>query len=491
MAVAILVIGFAIRCIGLDSRALTGDELWSASLAKDGLWTGLLTALRFDVHPPLYILQLSLWMLFGDSDRWLMLNAIVWNTAAIGLLIVLAGKIYGSRVGLGAGALLAVAPGALSYADDARMYSMLLALILLAWYAQTQWLDGKLQRRGAIWLILTQCLVAYTHGAALVMLSGVVILGFATCLTHRNWRMLWRWMAAEMVVFVLVTPTILVAFMRGVRHPAVPNVWNFLETWTFLTTGQSTLQVIFVVLGLIMLAVLGTIVIRGRDTGLQTACLVFLPLILAGLVSHLFRPIWLDRTFYTIIPFMCLGLARATLDPGLAGSAGIRIRAGIFAVLLLGWAALGVPDQFTRHKGDGFRETAELVHQAQRPGDVIVSGPDYSYWYFMWYYHGRDWGKPLHAFILNADWTRMLAKLPQGLVAMFDMSEADRILPSDGATVMLWDPDKPIPVQLPGRIIAVGYGQILPITTTGYHPTDRTKIGQMVVEIWEPAKAGE
>lgn len=488
LAVAIVIAAFAIRWVGIDSRGLSADELWSVSLAKDGPWTALLTAVRFDVHPPLYLVQLSLWMMLGDSDQWVMLNSIAWGTAAVALLTFVVSEFHGRRVGLGAGALLAVAPGALSYSDDVRMYSMLLVLIVLAWYLQMRWLNQSLGRRGWIWLILSQCAVAYTHGAGLIMLSGCVLLGFATCLVRRDWRMLWRWLGAEVVVLILVTPTLVVAFMRGVNHPAIPGISNFLQTWAFLTTGQSTLAVGFVAIGLVLLAALGFAASRSTDAAMQIICLVFAPLILAATVSHAFRPIWLDRTFYTVIPFICLGLARLTLENRSSASFADRFGVRVFALLMLGWLALGITDQVSRTKGDGFREAAEMVRKMQQPGDVIVVGPDFSYWYFMWYYQGRNWGMPLHAFLLNADWSRMLARLPQGLVAIAGMSEADRILPSNGATVMLWDPDRPIPAVPPGRIIAVGYRQLPAIATPGYRPADKTVTEHMNIELWEPIK---
>src|SRR5665213_3350646 len=293
----IVAVAFAIRCIGINSRWLTGDELWSVNLAKDGPWTALLTTLRFDVHPPLYYLQLSLWMMFGHSDQWVMLNSIVWSTVAVAMLCFMASEFHGARVGLAAGALLAIAPAALDFSDDVRMYSMLLALIQLAWYTQTRWLDGTSGRFGAIWVIASQCAVVYTHGAGLVMMSGCVLLGTATPLVRQDWRLLRRWVALELVVGILVVPNIVVALMRGVSHATAPNLGTFLSTWTFLTTGRSTLDTWFVVFGLILFVAVVSAGILNRAAGLQTATLVFGPLILAGAVSYIIKPIWLDRTF--------------------------------------------------------------------------------------------------------------------------------------------------------------------------------------------------
>ena len=490
LAAAVVCAGFAIRCIGIGGRWLTGDELWSASLAKDGPWTALLTTARFDVHPPLYYLQLSLWMLFGHSDQWLMLNSILWGTAAVALLTVAASEIHGPRIGLAAGAMLAVAPAALNYGDDVRMYPMLLALIVLAWYTQARWLDGTSGRFGAFWMIVAQCAMAYSHGAALVMLSGVVLLGGTTLLLRWDWRQLGRWIGIELVVGLLVSPTIIVALMRGVNHPAVPGFDNFLQTWTFLTTGDSTLQAPFVAGAVILLAVLLLGAELDSAAALQTGMLVFAPLILAGVVSHAYKPVWLDRTFLPVVPFICLGLARAPLDRGRTASRTPWYGAAVFAVLLLAWVGLAIPNQITREKGDGFKPAAALVHTLQRPGDLIVCGPNYTYWYFLWYYAGPHWGEPRHAFILNADWQHMMARLPPALTAVLGLSEADRTLHRNGVTITLWDPDRPLP-KTSGNIIVVGLRELEAVKIPGYRLASSTIDTQILVERWVPDPRGD
>src|SRR5712664_1702629 len=74
-----------------------------------------------------------------------------------------------------AGLLLALAPAALAYADQVRMYSFLSFLIIWVWYAQERWLSEKSGRFGVLWIFLSQALVIYSHGAGLVMLSGCVL----------------------------------------------------------------------------------------------------------------------------------------------------------------------------------------------------------------------------------------------------------------------------------------------------------------------------
>ena len=84
---AILAAALVLRCIGVTSQWLWLDELLAVNWTVHGPWVALVNILRFDLHPPLYYLQLSLWALVSHDDVWLMANSIFWSTAAIGLLI--------------------------------------------------------------------------------------------------------------------------------------------------------------------------------------------------------------------------------------------------------------------------------------------------------------------------------------------------------------------------------------------------------------------
>src|SRR6185312_3818439 len=99
---------------------------------------------------------------------------------------------------------------------------------------------------------------------------------------------------------------------------------------------------------LIVLGVLLLGAAMDRAAALETGMLVFAPLILAGIVSHAFKPIWLDRTFLCTVPFICLGLARAPLDRGVPGAPAYRYGTIGFAVLVLGWLGLALSEQVTR-----------------------------------------------------------------------------------------------------------------------------------------------
>jgi mannosyltransferase len=79
LAVPLLVMAALLRFVGLHARWLRHDELLAANWSVHGPWPALVHILRFDLHPPLHYLQLSLWAKLGTSDFWLMTNTVLWS----------------------------------------------------------------------------------------------------------------------------------------------------------------------------------------------------------------------------------------------------------------------------------------------------------------------------------------------------------------------------------------------------------------------------
>ena len=94
------------------------------------IWTSLGT----DSHPPLYFMVLNLWRrAFGDGDSAVRYLSVAFSLVSIVLLYDVARLLHGSRaVGLWAALLMALAGAQIQYAQEARNYTMLLALTLAA-----------------------------------------------------------------------------------------------------------------------------------------------------------------------------------------------------------------------------------------------------------------------------------------------------------------------------------------------------------------------
>ncbi len=440
--VAILAGAVLLRCVGVTSRWLWLDELLTVNWSVHGPWAAIVNTLRFDLHPPLYYLQIGLWALPSHDDVWLMANTILWSSAAVGLLIYAASQVYGLRVGLYSGLLLALAPAALAYSDQVRMYSFLVL-----------------------------------YGAGRVLATG------------RRQKIL-RWFAIECAVGVAALPAVAFALMHRAAHTHSPDLREIAQTWSFLTFGDvgsacadvspadncasvlafgDTGPAWILALAALLLAALIVLAIFDKRTRLPLATLVFAPLILGAIIS-MFKTMWLPRVFVPIVPFICLIVGMGTADhSGARGS----LRTSAFVLLAAIWAGMGMFQQFTRQKGDGFKPAAELVHTMARPGDLVLVDDNYHYWCFSWYYLGPNWGDPRHAFLPDAEWARLLKRLPASVTSFS----------SGGATVELWDRIK-IPPESTADLIVVREQATRQPKFPNRHLASAARVKQLVVERW-------
>src|ERR687894_2606662 len=125
----LLAVSFYLRTDSLG-ESLWMDEGLSIGIASQPLFD-IPGALRVDGSPPLYYMLLSVWMdVFGDGPA-----DTQGLSVAVALLAVPGGmwagwSLFGRRAGLICAALCAVNPFLTNYAQETRMYSLMLLLSL-------------------------------------------------------------------------------------------------------------------------------------------------------------------------------------------------------------------------------------------------------------------------------------------------------------------------------------------------------------------------
>lgn len=487
---AILVSALLVRLIGMDHRWLWFDELLSATFVAHGFLQTLISNLRFDVHPPLYYLQLNLWSTFGRSDLWLMLNSVFWSVIAVAFLIWGVRRRHDLNTALIAGALLAFAPAALVYGDQVRMYSFLMVLIIWVWTAQKMWLETHAQNGPVSWpatlnLIGSQLALIYSHSAGFVMISGCVLLSAATLYQQRTIRTGVFWVLCQATVAALALPAVVIAMVRDVQHPGAPSFEDVIQTWRFLSAGALGPSSAGALLGATVLAALGYLIATDREKRLGIATLVFAPLAIAALISYAVRPIWLERVFVTVVPFLCLYLAIAAKRLFAPEPSWMPWRKALALGIMFAWAAVGIAGQFTREKGDGYRPAALFAHSALKSGDSILVDGDYAFWCFLWYFGGPDWGKPQQAYILTLKWAQLASYLPPNVARILGFLEQDRIVHVNGVSVVMWDRAAPVPLPESVSILVMRFAESAPIALEG-HELTMTRIERNIkIEQWQ------
>jgi uncharacterized membrane protein len=122
---AILLLAAVLRFYKLDAQSLWYDEGNSARIAERSVQL-IVEGAAGDIHPPLYYLLLKAWRaIFGSGEAGLRAFSAVCGVLTVLFAYLIGRDLFGRRIGLTAAFLLAVAPFAVYYSQEARMYALL------------------------------------------------------------------------------------------------------------------------------------------------------------------------------------------------------------------------------------------------------------------------------------------------------------------------------------------------------------------------------
>jgi hypothetical protein len=164
----------ALYFTGLGRQSLWLDELYSAT-SSTGSLADLYAFWLWDRHPPTYGLLLRGWSaVFGRGEVELRALSALAATLSVALLFLLGRRVVPERVALTAALLMAGSTTALYYAQEVRVYSVLMlatTLATLAWLAALREVRaGRSSSAASVAFALAGLFAASLHyyGAALV-----------------------------------------------------------------------------------------------------------------------------------------------------------------------------------------------------------------------------------------------------------------------------------------------------------------------------------
>jgi hypothetical protein len=213
--VALVLLAFALGIYNLGGREFWLDEALSANVSGLG-WAGAIAHLRSSPfeHPPSYFIALSFWQqLVGSSEFALRFFSLMWGVLFIPLLYVVTKRLASERLGLLAALLATISPFMVAYSQEARMYTMLPCLAVLA--LLTFWNGLEREDQPIWWLayLAVMTLGVFTHYLFVLVWIATALYLLLEYLQHRKMR----WWAIAAQSLPLLVAGIWLAFSPGVR----------------------------------------------------------------------------------------------------------------------------------------------------------------------------------------------------------------------------------------------------------------------------------
>ena len=168
---------FLFAILNLNS-SIWFDESYSAYLVRED-FSEIWDMTAQDVHPPFYYFALKMWSsIFGTSLTAMRFMSVFFGLIAIIFIFHLLKRWFGIKVASAGTVLAAISPMFIRYAQEMRMYTMVLAIVFAATYFLSLALDYAKEKKGRkYWVIyaLLVCAGMWTHYfTAFVWIAHVV-----------------------------------------------------------------------------------------------------------------------------------------------------------------------------------------------------------------------------------------------------------------------------------------------------------------------------
>lgn len=358
---ALFVLAAVLRLWQYGQPQLWYDESFTRLVARLDL-PGLVTATAGDVHPPLwYVIEWITIRLLGESPWAMRLPSVLASMWGLWLMHQLGERLNISQAGLVAAlAFLALSSTQIWYAQEARMYALLQALVLVAVLAV---LDRK---RVIFGLALTVMLWLHNYG----LIYGAVIGAWACWRETRKPEIksdLPQVLMAGCLAVISYVPWVIVLtsqmsqvsagyWIQPIRAGTVIHALSQ-AALSFAVEGPMASVAPLILVGALTLA--GIRSIQRREYGLL-AWLALAPLAVVVLVSVVWRPVLLYRGLIASVPALALWLGDV-----LAGDRQRVINRVVAAVIVVPVLLAGQVTLWSDHDSKG--KDADIVAEYIQP----------------------------------------------------------------------------------------------------------------------------
>jgi len=354
------------------------DEGLSVGIADRPI-SDIPSALRLDGSPPLYYALLHVWMdVFGRSEAGTHALSLLFAILTVPAAWWAARGVLGERAGWMAALLAATNPFLTQYAQETRMYALviLLGTVACGAFARAYVLAGTeaalprgARRRWALVFGVALVSMFYTHNWSLFFAlgCGLTWLGLLAAAPGEARReLLLDGLLGFGAVIALWIPW-LPTFFSQLQHTGAP--WSTAPGWSDLLGVPGRLLGTVAQLGVLLAAGAGFVALLDRREAPLSprgrAMLAFMALwlatVLAAYGSSQLSPAWAPRYLAVALPPLLVLIAGGLAHAGRLGLVGALLVALI-------WAGDGAPSEKSN-----VREISEAIAPSLHRGDLVVS----------------------------------------------------------------------------------------------------------------------
>jgi mannosyltransferase len=358
-AIGLLMAGsLVLRMSGLESGYWIDEGIAVGIASHD--FSDIPSTLVMDGSPPLYYLLLHAWMgIVGEGEAATRALSLIFAVVAVPVAYWAGNTIFDRRTGVLAAVGVGACPFLNYYAQETRMYSLVVVLSLLASASFVlAFLHGR--RGHLIALGAWMTLLFYTHA------WGIYLAIAMAC----AWLVLWRRGRVAGRDGLLVAGAVLLLYAPWIPT-LITQAQQTAAPWSDRPTAMYLLWIPFTIFGedhrwlatpLLMLAVLAALRrVRDHDGAIRVLAGLALGAALAAWIGSQIEPAWANRYFSVFLGPLMLALAAILARGRLLTAAAL---AGVVAIWLFN-APIA--------ERSNVRTVAAEVTPVIRPGDVVAS----------------------------------------------------------------------------------------------------------------------
>lgn len=413
----IVALGFiTILCAALSIYHLGAASLWSDEIFSRyyadlfGLHYVVTDGLSKETNPPTYYLLLHVWIaLWGSSEVALRSLSVVACTLCVPATYLLGRELAGESLGLLGALLFALCPTSLYFAQETRVYALLMLAGGLLLWATAMFLRDSRSVKAAVFYILFGILCLYLHATGLlfVVACGGAVWLFLLTQGASGRQVLLKWTAFNALVLLLGVPYYLRAFTASksgvISYMPPAGIHQIVYCASLIVSGMVTPYPwpAFLLAAAVFVALAVSLSFH-RPSSRASVTLIGVPFLFVALVvvlSHA-RPILLPRILVWAVVPLCLIAGNQLLAAG-------RAR---FALLLSLLAAFGTGlfFQVTAPNSDKepWRDISHTLAPELKRADLVVlspvSNPEVLSYYGPQVKNVRLWDASIHPTIMAA-----------------------------------------------------------------------------------------